>query len=185
MTLCNRMLFLLLQLRCNFLAFGFLQYNLSQFNFLFSHYQQQPYCLVPPNQGSEARASSLPYLFILVAQNLTTNLNYARQLDLVPGFHNNLRQNFNHLMYADGLLIITNASRKAARNVKLCLNVYSHLVGQVPNLSKSEIYFPNWFNRRVSHSICSILQFNPGKTPFKYLGFLFLQKFLTLFTFNL
>lgn len=116
--------------------------------------------------GGKARGSFFPLPLLLDAQNLSFTLNYAKQLNLVPGFNNNLRYNFNHLIYADALLIVTIASRKSTRNVKFCLNIYSYLASQKPNLGKSKILFPNWFSKIVSTNICSILRFSPSKTPF-------------------
>lgn len=78
-----------------------------------------------------------PYLFILVSQNLTAMLNYALRNNMIPGFSCGLRQNFNHLMYADDLILVTIASRKVARFVKLCLQIYGQLTGQVANSAKS------------------------------------------------
>ncbi|XP_039145509.1 uncharacterized protein LOC120282722 [Dioscorea cayenensis subsp. rotundata] len=63
-----------------------------------------------------------PYLFILVAQNLTTMLNYALSINA-----------FNHLMYADNIILVSNASRKSARNIKSCLVFYGNLTGQRVN----------------------------------------------------
>lgn len=111
-------------------------------------------------------------------------LNLAKQLDIIPGFNNNLRYNFNHLMYADDLIIVTTTTRKSARNINLCLNIYHQLTGQKPNQLKYEIYFPNWFNERVSSCICSILNFNHGKILFKYLGVLISHKQIAISNFN-
>ncbi|XP_039127505.1 uncharacterized protein LOC120263608 [Dioscorea cayenensis subsp. rotundata] len=112
----------------------------------------------------------------LVALNLVAILNKARSLDLIPGFSSRLRNNFNHLMYADDLMLVSAASRKSARNICFCLTMYAHLTGQFPNKLKSEIYFPEWFNNQVSTRICKILNFRLGKVPFTYLGVLISHK---------
>lgn len=75
-------------------------------------------------------------------------------------------------MYTDDLIIITTATRKSAKNIKLCLNLYASLTSQTPNPSKSNLYFPYWFNRRVTKSIESILNIKRGNYPFTYLGIL-------------
>lgn len=83
-----------------------------------------------------------PYLCILVSQILTHMLNLSLAFNMIPGFNSNLSNNFNHLMYADDLILITQASRKAAHSINLCLDMYSKLTSQCPNLSKSQIYLP-------------------------------------------
>ncbi|XP_039119691.1 uncharacterized protein LOC120255989 [Dioscorea cayenensis subsp. rotundata] len=137
-----------------------------------------------PHRGIRQGDPLSPYIFILVAQNLTTILNHARFLGLIPGFSNSLTYNFNHLMYADDLILISSVTRRAARNIVFCLNLYAHLAGQVPNQMKSEVFFPHWFNKRVSNRICNILNVKHGKTPFLYLGVLISPKRLALAQFD-
>lgn len=127
---------------------------------------------VKPSRGVRQGDPLSLYPFILVSQNLSHMLNYARSIDLIPDWCSTLTRNFNHLMYADDLIIITHATRRVARNVKLCLSIYSSLNGQTPNLSKSNIYLPHWFNKRVASSLKSILNINIGVYPFVYLGIL-------------
>lgn len=78
---------------------------------------------------------------------------------MIPRFSRSLTYDFNHLMYGDDLILVTTASRKVAMNVKLCLSIYASLTGQSPNSAKSEIFFLAWFNKRVSCSVSSILNF--------------------------
>lgn len=84
---------------------------------------------ISPKRGVRQGDPLSPYLFILVAQNLTLMLNFANRHGFIPGFSSSLRYNFNHLMYADDLILITTASRKSARNIKLCLDFYHHISG--------------------------------------------------------
>lgn len=83
------------------------------------------------------------YPFILVSQILTNMLNFGLTYGMIPGFYSNLNHNFNHLMYVDDLIIVTQASRNTAHNINLCLSIYSNLTSQHSNLAKSEIYFPS------------------------------------------
>ncbi|XP_039138794.1 uncharacterized protein LOC120276131 [Dioscorea cayenensis subsp. rotundata] len=124
------------------------------------------------------------YLFIIVAQNLTNLLNFAKRLSMIPGFNPDLNYNFNHLMYADDLILITHASRKTARNINLCLSMYERITGQKANKSKSELFFPSRFNCHLKKSICNILHFNSGSFPFKYLGIFVSPKRLALSNFS-
>lgn len=73
-------------------------------------------------------------------------------------------------MYADDLVLITQATRRVARNVNLCLSIYSFLTGQNPNLNKSSVYFPKWLNGKLGRGISKILGFSIGSFPFTYLG---------------
>lgn len=107
-----------------------------------------------------------------MSQNLSSLLNWAMNSGMPPGFDLNLSYKFNHLMYADDLVIITKASRSAARNIKLCLEIYTSLTGQNANSSKSTIYLPSWFNSRVTRSIIAILNFPLASFPLTYLGVL-------------
>ncbi|XP_039130949.1 uncharacterized protein LOC120267377 [Dioscorea cayenensis subsp. rotundata] len=124
------------------------------------------------------------YLFILVAQNFTFMLNYVLTNGLIPGFDNRLRINFNHLMFVDDLVIITHASRTAARSIKFCLDFFGRVSGQFPNASKSAIYFPSWINKHMASRIQSILGFSAASFPFKYLGILISPKRMAKATFN-
>lgn len=111
-------------------------------------------------------------------------LNFGIHNAMIPSFYSNLCHNFNHLMYADDLILITRASRLANRNLKLCLSISSRLTGQLPNLAKSQIYFPSRFNKKVSKSICSILNLNPASFPFIYLGILISPKRIDVASFR-
>lgn len=87
-----------------------------------------------------------PYLFLLISQNLSAMLNHALYQNWIPGFDGRLNVNFNHLMFTDDLIIVTRASRSAARACRVCLDTYRDLTGQMPNANKSNIYFPSCEN---------------------------------------
>lgn len=53
-------------------------------------------------------------------------------------------------MYADDLILVTRGNRLVARNIKRCINIYTNLTGQRPNLAKSQIFFPSLFNKKSS-----------------------------------
>lgn len=71
-----------------------------------------------------------PYLFLLVSQNLSAKLNNSLVHYWIPGFDERLNRNFNHLMFADDLVIVSKASRSVAKSCKLCLTIYNDQIGQ-------------------------------------------------------
>lgn len=99
---------------------------------------------------------------------------------MIHGFNANLPKNFNHLMFADDLILVTKASRHKARYCLICLNLYENLTGQKPNLLKSAIYVPSWCNRKLSNAISRILGIKLGTFPFKYLGIPISPKHLSI-----
>lgn len=111
-----------------------------------------------------------PFFFLLITQNLSVILKKALAIDLVQGFNNNLHKNFNHLMFTDDLILITNASRKIARNCLMCLNPYHYLRGQKSNPTKSNLFLPSWCNQTLARGIFRILGISQGSFPFTYLG---------------
>ncbi|XP_039119935.1 uncharacterized protein LOC120256290 [Dioscorea cayenensis subsp. rotundata] len=136
---------------------------------------------------SEVFVKAIPFsshLFILVTQVHTSMLNTGLVNCMIPGFNPNLNHNFNHLMFADDLILVTQASRRAARGINQCLNVYGFLTGQRPNFAKSHIFFPTWCNKHVSSRIRAILNLTQASFPFKYLGILISPKRLAVSTFK-
>lgn len=68
-------------------------------------------------------------------------------------------------MFVNDLIIVTRVTRVAARNCKLCLDIYRDLTGQKVNHSKSTVHFPNWLNKNLRVAINSSLGMNVG--PFQ------------------
>lgn len=155
-------------------------FSSASFSFLIS---KQPTHWIKSSKGLRQGDPLSSYLFIIATQNLTALLNFSLRCNMIPGFNTILRHNFNHLMYDDDLILITQASRKAARNINLCFSIYKRLTGQRVNKSKSDIHFPTRFNCRLRHSICQILGLRAGTFPFSYLGISISPKRLYLPTF--
>lgn len=87
-------------------------------------------------------------------------------------------------MYANDLILITQASRKIAHNIKLYFSIYERLSWQCANNSKSKIFFLDRFNKRLGRSICNILNFKSSSFPFTYLGILISHKRMFISHFN-
>ncbi|XP_039129019.1 uncharacterized protein LOC120265197 [Dioscorea cayenensis subsp. rotundata] len=153
----------------------------ASFSFLIN---RQPSPWIKSSRGLRQGDPLSSYLFIIVAQNLTALLNFSLRQNMIPGFNLDLNRNFNHLMYADDLILVTHATRKTARNINLCFSIYDRLTSQRANKSKSDIYFPSRFNHRLRLSICRILGFTTGSFPFTYLGISISPKRLALSNFS-
>lgn len=50
-------------------------------------------------------------------------MNYALRLNMVHGYDSRLSHNFNHLLFADDLVIITRTFRKVAKYCRFCLEI--------------------------------------------------------------
>lgn len=90
-------------------------------------------------------------------------------MDMIPGCDSRLSLNFNHLMHANDLILVTKASRLVARNCSLCLSIYAHLTSQFSTSAKLAVYFPSWINWKLAKSISSIMNFKIGSFPLTYL----------------
>lgn len=79
--------------------------------------------------------SSVKFAFLINGQPIDESamLIYALNTDFIPGFDSWLDRKFNHLMFADDLILVTRASKQVARNCNLCIDIYSKLTGQNPN----------------------------------------------------
>ena len=75
------------------------------------------------------------------------------KLVMIPRFDIMLLNKFNHLMFADDLILISNANRSITHNVNTCFSIYFQLSGQRPNSSKPTIYFLDWSNKKLSRGI--------------------------------
>lgn len=139
----------------------------SSFSFLING---QPSKWIRNTRGIRQGDPISPYLFILVSQNLTSLMNFALKHNFIPGFDNRFRRNFNHLIFANDLVIVTKASRASAKSCMICLNIYNSLIGQCPNINKSFVYFPTQLNKRIVAPVCKILGMKAGSFPFKNLG---------------
>lgn len=139
----------------------------------------QPSPWISTSRGVRQRDPLSPYLFVLVSQNLADMLNNALNLGLIPGLDNRMSLNFNNLIYADDLILITQASRKAAGNCNLCLSINAHLAGQKPNYT-NQLFIFLAESIKDSKAISSILNFKIGSFPFTYLGILIARRRISI-----
>lgn len=156
--------------------------NSASFSFLINGH---PTSWISSSRGSEARRPYLSLSFYLAFPKSYKFFEFfALRNGMIPGFNNNLRSDFNHLMYDDDLILISHATRKSASYIKLCLSIYGQMTGNFSNGLKFEVFFPTWFNKRLVRSICSILSFGASSFPLTYLGMLIFPKKLVVSHFN-
>lgn len=103
---------------------------------------------------------------------------------MIPGFNSSLQSNFNHLMYADDLILISFATKKVACNMNKCLAIYYRITRQKANNLKSAILFSDRFTPRLMKGILNIIAFKIGSFPFTYIGVLISTKKLAIFHFD-
>ncbi|GKC54852.1 hypothetical protein Tco_1077597 [Tanacetum coccineum] len=77
--------------------------------------------------------------------------------------------NIINLCFADDLFLFSHGDVNSARIIMEALNVFKSVSGLVPSLPKSTAYFCNVLNH-TKLSILSILPFEEGMPPVKYVG---------------
>ncbi|KAJ0469053.1 putative RNA-directed DNA polymerase [Helianthus annuus] len=111
-----------------------------------------------------------PYLFTLVMEVLTSTLQRAVSLDSSYRFHNKCeKQRIVSLCFADDLFLFARGDADSARVIMKSLDTFKHMSGLVPSMSKSTAFFCN-VSSNVKLAIKSIIPFEEGNLPIKYLG---------------
>lgn len=111
-----------------------------------------------------------PYLFTLVMQMLSLMIRRRVMEEGNFQFHPKCaKQGITHLSFADDLFLFCAADPYSVHILKECLDEFGRCSGLWPNNGKSNVFFGN-----VSHDdrvlIQSILDFNVGTLPVRYLG---------------
>ncbi|GJT26554.1 integrase, catalytic region, zinc finger, CCHC-type containing protein [Tanacetum coccineum] len=111
-----------------------------------------------------------PYLFTLVMEVLTLMLNRrARDSNSFTYHRYCSKLNIINLCFADDLFLFAHGDANSARVIMDSLEEFKNASGLTPSLPKSTAYFCNVLNY-VKLDILSILPFDEGKLPVKYLG---------------
>nr|GEX06939.1 hypothetical protein [Tanacetum cinerariifolium] len=111
-----------------------------------------------------------PYLFTLVMEVLT--LMFRKRVDdsNVFRYHKHCeRQQIVNLCFADDLFLFLYGNVNSAMVLMDSLEDFKAMSGLVPSIPKSTVFFCNVTNQ-VKTSILSMMPFNEGKLPVKYLG---------------
>lgn len=123
----------------------------------------------PSSRGLRQGDPLSPYLFVLVMEMLSLNLNKG---SLEPSFKFHWRTkvcNITHLFFADDILIFGHADIQTISIIHSCIQSFSLYSGLLPNIQKSHCFFANT-NPDSIQGILSILRFQQGTLPTKFLG---------------
>nr|GEV74611.1 putative reverse transcriptase domain, reverse transcriptase zinc-binding domain protein [Tanacetum cinerariifolium] len=120
-------------------------------------------------RGLRQRDVMSPYLFTLVMEVLTLMLKQSAR-DSNFSYHRYCSKlNLINLCFVDDLFLFAPGDENSARVIMDSLEEFKNASGLTPSLPKSSAYFYNVLNH-VKFGILSVLPFEEGKLPVKYLG---------------
>ncbi|XP_020243360.1 uncharacterized protein LOC109821594 [Asparagus officinalis] len=109
-----------------------------------------------------------PSLFILAEEALSRGLENMISFD--ARFSTTKATCPSHLLFADDLIIFTNAARKSLNLILKIIDIYSQSSGQQLNLAKCRYYIKSKAPRERNRVIDNTLHFIRGLFPMTYLG---------------
>ncbi|XP_022040603.1 uncharacterized protein LOC110943155 [Helianthus annuus] len=111
-----------------------------------------------------------PYLFTLVMEVLSLLLHKAADDHPAFRYHDKCKlQKIINVSFADDLFIFANLDLVSIRIMRDALELFTRTSGLNPNLAKSTVFFSN-VSSQMKQEICSLLPFQEGELPVKYLG---------------
>ncbi|KAJ0725657.1 putative RNA-directed DNA polymerase [Helianthus annuus] len=111
-----------------------------------------------------------PYLFTLVMEVLILILQKQVSLSSKFRFHSKCEaQRIINICFADDLFLFARGDHGSAKVILEASNGFKNMSGLVPSMSKSTVFFANVPNS-VKHQIRSIMPFEEGQLPVRYLG---------------
>lgn len=126
-----------------------------------------------------------PYLFTLVMEAFTCL--FRRRIEEDSGFNYHKgcsRLLLTHLCFANDLMVFTKRDVSSVSVLKRVLEDFAKVSGLKPSMAKSSVYFSN-VDSDTMQGISSILPFQVGALPFRYLGVPLSSKRLAVSDFNL
>ncbi|XP_072952512.1 uncharacterized protein [Typha angustifolia] len=130
-----------------------------------------PTTWITPRSGLRQGDPISPYLFIIVTQVLLGLINEKAAQGLLRGFRVREVQ-LSHLLYADDLLFMLEATPANAYSILESLSQYERLTNQRVNYSKSELYLSRRVGAEEGCHLSALLGLKEAGMPFKYLGVL-------------
>lgn len=126
---------------------------------------------IEPSRGIRQGDAISPYIFVLCIERLSHIIR-----DLVRrGLWKGIRLNrggplLSHLLFADDMVLFSEASEEQIRVIKECLDKFSEASGQKISLSKSQIMFSQNVTEELAIRISGIARMNRTNNMGKYLG---------------
>ena len=124
-----------------------------------------------PTRGLRQGDPLSPYLFLLVAEGLSSMLKGAEDRGELEGIK--VCRNapmISHLLFADDSLILMHADKQNAESLKAILDRYCKNSGQMISGAKSSIFFSENTEVVVKGEICEALNIMTESLNDKYLG---------------
>lgn len=119
-----------------------------------------------------------PFLFVIVMEMLSLHLNKATSATEFTYHWKTEACKLTHLLFADDILIFSHASLPSIAIVNSCILSFSLVSGLIPNTHKSHCYLANT-DATSTRNILSLLGFQLGSLPAKFLGVPLLSKKLS------
>ncbi|KAH1106956.1 hypothetical protein J1N35_010724 [Gossypium stocksii] len=124
-----------------------------------------------PTRGIKQRDPLSPYLFIICAEGFLRLLNKSKREKRIAGARVGKGELvITHLFFADDNILFRKATMNGARSMKVVINKYESISGQVVNFEKSLIYFSNNMQEDLKEQIGGYLGVRVSNNPEKYLG---------------
>lgn len=126
---------------------------------------------VTPGRGLCQGDPLLPYLFIIVAEGLTTLIWRAEAMGDLHGVQICHRApTLTHLLFADDCFLFFRANDREVASMKRILQIYEEASDQSINYAKSEVSFSRSVEQGVQQSLAEALSVRAALGTEKYLG---------------
>ncbi|XP_042944508.1 uncharacterized protein LOC122278379 [Carya illinoinensis] len=128
-------------------------------------------CSFIPTRGIRQGDPLSPYLFILVAEVLSSLMNHAESIKMIHGFPiSRGKLSINHLFFADDSLIFCRANAGEWSSTQALLNLYEEASGQKLNKTKTSIFFSSSTKPAAREYILKLAGTRASSSYEKYLG---------------
>ncbi|XP_031120296.1 uncharacterized protein LOC116023435 [Ipomoea triloba] len=122
-------------------------------------------------KGATADDPLSPYLFLLVAEGLSSLIDQRMRMGFLHGI--SVARNappISHLLFVDDYFLFLRANSMESQQMRTILDVYSAALGQRINFDKSMVCFSTNVSQNDRHDVVNTLGISEGDTTGKYLG---------------